>query len=199
MKVGAENRKKVMWAAGLGAFAIVLFAYELLSNTDAPVTAAQPTPVTAGAHPAAKRLTRSGKEKPAVEARLDPTLDLTLLAKTEQTQYSGSGRNIFVATPEVIEKPIAPVSLPPRETGPPPPPPPPQPPAIPLKFFGFASKPGEQKKIFLSKEGDVFIAMEGDIVDRRYKIIHINPTSVEIEDVLYNNKQTIPLTQNPQG
>jgi len=42
----------------------------------------------------------------------------------------------------------------------------------------------------------VFIALEGQIVDRRYKVVHINPASVEIEDVLNNNRQTIPLTQS---
>jgi hypothetical protein len=68
-----------------------------------------------------------------------------------------------------------------------------------LKFFGFANKPGEPKKVFLSQGEDVFIAVEGDIVDRRYKVIHIAPTSVEVEDVLYNNRQSIPLTQGPQG
>ena len=77
-------------------------------------------------------------------------------------------------------------------TGPPPPPPPPP---INLKFFGFASKPGEPKRIFLSQGEDVFIAGEGDIVDRRYRILHITPSSVEVEDVLNNNRQSIPLTQ----
>jgi hypothetical protein len=81
--------------------------------------------------------------------------------------------------------------------GPPAPPPPPPPPPINLKFFGFANKPGEPKKVFLSQGEDVFIAVEGDIVDRRYKVVHIGPASVEIEDVLYNNKQNIPLTQAP--
>jgi hypothetical protein len=51
----------------------------------------------------------------------------------------------------------------------------------------------------LSQGEDVFIAVEGDIVDRRYKVIHISPTAVEVEDVLYNNRQSIPLTQGPQG
>ncbi len=36
----------------------------------------------------------------------------------------------------------------------------------------------------------MFIAGEGDIVDRRYRILHITPVSVEVEDVLNNNKQT---------
>ena len=72
---------------------------------------------------------------------------------------------------------------------------PPPPPPINLKFFGFANKPGEPKRIFLSQGEDVFIAGEGDIVDRRYRILHISPVSVEVEDVLNNNRQTIPLTQ----
>jgi hypothetical protein len=75
-------------------------------------------------------------------------------------------------------------------TGPPLPPPPPP---INLKFFGFANKPGEPKKVFLSQGEDIFIAGEGDIVDRRYKVLRISPTSVEIEDVLNNNRQMIPL------
>jgi hypothetical protein len=65
-----------------------------------------------------------------------------------------------------------------------------------LKFYGFAiSKPGEAKRIFLSQGEDVFIAKEGDIVDRRYKVIRISPNAVEILDVLSNNRQSIPLTQ----
>lgn len=41
----------------------------------------------------------------------------------------------------------------------------------------------------------MFIAAEGEIVDRHYKILHIAPQSVEVEDVLNNNRQSIPLTQ----
>jgi len=196
--IGTENRKKVMWAGGLGAIALLVLAYQLFSSPSAPVTAAQPAPVGVAPH-AAQRVTKHGaKERLAAEARLDPTLDLKLLAETEQTKYTGSGRNIFVAQAEVIPAAIAPVKLP-ESSGPPAPPPPPPPPQIPLKFFGFANKAGEPKKVFLSQGEDVFIAVEGDIVDRRYKVIHIAPTSVEVEDVLYNNRQSIPLTQGPQG
>jgi hypothetical protein len=41
----------------------------------------------------------------------------------------------------------------------------------------------------------VFIAGEGEIVDRRYRVLRISPNSVEMEDVLNNNRQNIPLTQ----
>ncbi len=64
-----------------------------------------------------------------------------------------------------------------------------------LKFFGFTNEPGEPRKVFLSQGEDVFIAGEGEIVDRRYRVLRIGPNSVEMEDVLYNNRQSIPLTQ----
>jgi len=198
VQIGAENRKKVMWAAGLGVVAVLVLLYQLFSSPSAPVTAAQPSATSAPGRPAQRVTKRGAKERPA-EARLDPTLDLKLLAETEQTKYTGTGRNIFVAQAEVIPQPVSKVNLGDVTPTPPPPPPPPPPPQIPLKFFGFANKPGEPKKVFLSQGEDVFIAVEGDIVDRRYKVIHIGPNAVEIEDVLYNNRQSIPLTQGPQG
>ena len=56
--------------------------------------------------------------------------------------------------------------------------------------------PGEAKKIFLKSGDDVFVAGEGEIVDRRYKVIRITPTSVSIQDMVYSGPpQSIPLTQ----
>jgi hypothetical protein len=118
-----------------------------------------------------------------------------MLKASEDTKYEGTGRNIFRAYVD-IPKPITPV-VQPQDTqkGPPPPPPPPP---IELKYYGFAnvvSKPGEPRSIFLAHGEDVFIAKEGDIVNRRYKIVHATPNAVEILDVLSNNRQSIPLTQ----
>ncbi len=76
------------------------------------------------------------------------------------------------------------------DTGPPPPPPPPP---IPLKFYGFSGNKSGPKQVFLSKGEDIFIAKEGQIIDRRYKIVKIGPNSVDVEDVLTNNRQTLPL------
>jgi hypothetical protein len=195
VQTGTQNKNKVIWASVLGGVALLLIAYEMFSGPSAPVTAAQPTTTAVGK--GKKSFGRSGRERAPVPERLDPTLDLHLLAQTEQTKYSGSGRNIFVAQVD-IPKPVASgIKEDLGPIGPPAPPPPPPPPPINLKFFGFANKPGEPKKVFLSQGDDVFIAVEGDIVDRRYKVLHIGPASVEIEDVLYNNRQNIPLTQAP--
>jgi hypothetical protein len=125
----------------------------------------------------------------------DPRLRLDLLKYSEDMKYDGNGRNIFEAKMEEIPKIVTPPDKkaqlpepPPLPTGPPPPPP------INLKFFGFANRPGEPKSVFLSQGEDVFIAREGEIVDRRYKLLHIQPNSVEVEDVLNNHRQTLPLT-----
>ncbi len=191
MQVGAESRNKTIAAAGLMVLALALAAVRLFPSSPAaaksPVTATVPQ---AGARRVVTGKAGAGRKASASIARsLDPTLRYDWLKASEDTKYQGAGRNIFLAQVE-IPKPVVPVRKPdPVPQGPPPPPP------INLKFFGFANKPGEPRRIFLSQGEDVFIAAEGDIVDRRYKILHITSVSVEVEDVLNNNRQSIPLTQ----
>jgi hypothetical protein len=200
VQLGFENKKQTIWAAVLGVIAVLAMTYEIipmLSDSSTPASSAQ------AAAPIAPRVTvrPGGKfgKKPRVE-NLDPTLRLDLLASTEQTVYEGHGRNIFVSQAEdvVIPKPIAPGSPDAQKPIPWTPPVQAAPPPIPLKFYGFASRPGEPKKIFLkSMTGeDVWVAGEGEIVNRRYKVIHITPTSVSIQDMVYSGPpQNIPLTQ----
>jgi len=52
-----------------------------------------------------------------------------------------------------------------------------------LSFFGFSRKSGVST-VFLLKGEDVFLAREGDIVDRRYKIVRVRPEAVDVEDLL---------------
>jgi hypothetical protein len=194
VKIGAEDKKKVAVAAGLLVLAIVVLLFSVGGSAPSPtrpVATAVPaldSPV-AVTRPAARPKVHGKKAGPR---SLDPTLRFDWLKASEGTEYAGNGRNVFQAQAE-IPTPIVDPNLDPKkvETGPPPPPPPPP---INLKFFGFASKPGEPKKIFLSEGEDVFIAAEGDVVNRHYKVMRISPTSVEIEDVLNNNRQSIPLT-----
>jgi hypothetical protein len=202
VKLGAENKNTVAWALGLGVLAIVVVSYEvvpLFTGPSVTPVSASPPVMTLASRSAAVKQHGKGSHKAARTESLDPTLHLKLLASSEQTKYEGSGRNIFVAHADdvVIPKAIGPghtdVDKKPDWT--PPPPPPVQP--IPLKFFGFASRPGEPKKIFLSKDQDVFIAGEGEIVDRRYKVVRISPNSVEIQDLVGSGPaQNIPLTQS---
>ena len=126
---------------------------------------------------------------------LDPRLRLDILAASQSKKYEAGGRNIFrMEELKPIEKTIADVRKPYGPEPPPTPTPTPPPPPIPLKFYGFASKGNEPKKIFLADEGEVFVARQGDIVERKYKVIQINNTSVVIEDMLNSNRQTIQVT-----
>jgi hypothetical protein len=203
VQLGLENKKKAIWAAALGGLAVLLFAYEFIpmfmgTNSD-------PSGNAEAAAPAAVHVTaRSNNGKPGKKIKpenLDPTLRLDLLAASEQTKYEGSGRNIFVSQAEDVVIPTPKGNgLAPGSPGVTPivynPPPVPSAPPIPLKFFGFASRPGEPKKIFLEQGEDVWVAAEGEIVDRRYKVVRIANTSVEIQDVVNSGPpQTIQLTQ----
>jgi ribosome-associated protein YbcJ (S4-like RNA binding protein) len=94
------------------------------------------------------------------------------------------------AIPKPVAPPIRPAPVVAENPGPQLPPPPPP---IPLKFFGFANQQGA-RKVFLSSGDDVFVAGEGEIVQRRYKIMRVNQNNIEVQDVLNNNVQTIPLT-----
>jgi len=204
VKLGLENKKKTMWAAILGVAAVGVFAYEVIpffTESSSPTSSAQAaTPTlthTPAPRPAGKAALKLGK-RPKVDS-LDPTLRLDLLAGAERTQYEGNGRNIFVSQAEDVAIPT-PIARGNTDTQinenkyqlPTPPPAPP----IPLRFYGFASSPGEPKKIFLKLGEDVFVAGEGEIVDRRYKVVRISNTSVEIQDVVSSGPpQNIPLTQ----
>jgi len=198
VKLGLENKKQTKWAIVLGVLALLLVGYEFLpmmTETSTPGSSAQAAP------PILPRVTARGGGKPGKKQRvesLDPTLKLELLATAEQTQYEGNGRNIFVSQPDpvAIPKAVAPAATDQKDEDSYVPPVPPPPPPIPLKFFGFASKPGEPKKIFLSQGEDVWVAGEGEIVNRRYKVVRITPTSVEMQDVVNSGPpQNIPLTQ----
>jgi len=198
VQLGLENKKKTMWAAVLGGLAILAVVFEfipMLTESTTPASSAQ------AAAPTMPRVTAArpgAKGKKAKTQDLDPTLKLDLLASSEKTIYEGNGRNIFVATaePPKIETPQGPgvtdgAKVDPGYQTPQVPPAPP----IPLKFFGFASHPGEPKKVFLQQGEDVFVAGEGEIVNRRYKVVHIGPNAVEMQDMVYSGPpQNLPLT-----
>ena len=191
MELGIKNRTQVIALAVLGVLALIMVGRALWPSGPSPATAGLQSTSSNAVKPALRR-TASGKFVKVSEPRLDPTLDLDLLRQTEQIKYAGTARNIFMPGSLPIEavkkNPALDHSAPVAPTIPPPPP-------INLKFFGFANKPGEPKRIFLSSGEDIFIATEGDIVNRRYRVLHISPTAVDIEDVLNSNRQSIPLTQ----
>jgi len=198
VQLGLENKKQTKWAIVLGVVALLALAYVLIPMFTGSTAATSSSSLPVG-DPAPRRAPARGTKgkKPRVE-NLDPTLRLDLLASVEQTQYEGSGRNIFTSEPDpvTIQTPAGTGATDVAKTPIYTPPVIPAAPQIPLKFFGFANKSGEPKRVFLLQGEEVFVAGEGEIVNRRYKVVRISPTSVEMQDMVYSGPpQNIPLTQ----
>jgi hypothetical protein len=206
LKVGNEAKWKVYLASGLGLVMLILlvrFLWQTFGPSPAPaapsaavvVTAPRPAVPSAGSDAGS---TSSPYTRTAVKvsglAALDPTLHPEIMRQAESLAYTGNGRNIFsqFSAPPAIPKPIAPIRNANLNTGPPPPPPPPP---ITLGFYGYAAEKTGQKQVFLLHGDDIFIASEGDVVDRRYRVVKIGTASVQVEDIPYHNTQTLPLRQ----
>ncbi len=204
MKTGLDNKRNVailvvLVVVMLGA--VVYFVNSMFGGS-APPPAARPAQQAAATQSQAGSETAVSRnqgphaaEKIPPLASLDPTLHPEVMAGAESLAYSGAGRNIFSTTsaPPKIEPVRGPIHN--VATVPPPPPGPPPPPPIDLKFFGYEANSGA-KRAFLLHGEDVFIASEGDVVDHHYKVVKITPLSIQVTDLLYNNTQTLPLTQS---
>jgi hypothetical protein len=188
MKPAAASKTKTRSAIVLCIVAMLTIAWSLMTSRSGP-----------SSEPASPAVASSANRNSALRSEsLDPRLHLYLLENSEKVKYEGKGINIFNggAEPVEISKPkVSPLLRQQQEQAnsiahlPPPPP------KIPLSYFGISSGNGEKSKAFLSNGDDVWVAREGDVVDRHYKIVRISPTAVEVEDLLNNNRQTISLKQ----
>jgi hypothetical protein len=182
-------------------------------------TAARP-PMVPAAEPAARRRSlRGGQEfRPSLRPRreedrpdpmtIDPTLRLDLLAKLQDVRTDDVKRSIFEfgrpPAPKVVEPKISPaemeqirerqklaaaeVATAANKKAPPPP--------ISLKYYGYISPSSSTlKRAFFLDGEDIFVATEGDIVKKRYKIVKIGVNSAVVEDTQHDHEQTLKLEE----
>lgn len=153
--------------------------------------------------------------------KVDPTLRLDLLAKLQTVTVAGGSRSLFelgAAPPPAAagpdpKIPVAgvkpkpplgrlesamlfpqprPPDAPKTEAAKPPPPP------IPLKFYGFSSpRSGGSRRAFFLEGEEIYVAGEGELVKRRYKVVQIRLNSVVVEDTEHKHQQTLPLEEPP--
>ena len=208
---GSEDRMKIVAVAIFLLIAAALIYFEYF------YTGASATPEPAAPAPAASENNPAPAANPASAAAartvgttssvLDPTLHMDAMLVTESLEYSGSGRNIFSASsaPVVtIPNPVAgarpnagqEAAVVPCPPNCPPPPAPPPPPPIDLKFFGTENSPNGARQAFLLHDDSVFLASAGDVVLRRYRVISIEEKSIRVEDMQYQDTQTLPLMAN---
>ncbi len=140
--------------------------------------------------------------------KIDPTLRLDLLAKLQNGEAPGPGRDVFQfgqAAPKPLPaeptiKIAAKPPAPPAPSTPPAPPGPPPPPPINLRYYGYSSGPaaGGKTAFFLDGE-DILVAKEGETVKRRYRVVRIGNTSVTMEDTESKRQQTLQLAEEAAG
>jgi hypothetical protein len=156
---------------------------------------------------------KQDRENPIDPSKTDPTIRFVALNKVQGVGMAGGGRSVFdfgSMTPTAEEAKAASLKIKPAKLvaiyGPekppplPPVPPPPPPPAIPLKFYGFVhtSRSGERRAFFMEND-DIYIASEGDMIKKRYKLVKIGVNSAVLEDTMVkNNQQTIKLADEAQ-
>jgi hypothetical protein len=210
--LGTENKRQVYIVIALFAIIVAGGIYELHDYFGGPST---PAPPVAAPRPSASSNTRPGTAAKSAAAGqisqgpeaeklnnedLDPTVHFDKLAQSEDVEYAGTGRNIFSAESIQVNIPVPAASARPNQqanlTLPPPAPIVPQPPAIDLKYFGYTKAQDKTLKAFFTHGDDVFMARTGEVVDHRYKVGAIQPSSVQITDLSYNNTQTLALTSN---
>lgn len=145
----------------------------------------------------------------------DPSLATERLAAVRGTEFNGVERNIFrfgerkkvVAPPPAdtvseaqrrqqefaaqAQKPAAaatPAAAQPTRA-----------PRLTWKYYGYASPSGDgQRRAFLLDGEDVLIGSEGDVFKNRYKVVRVGLTSVVIEDMQFNEEQSLAITA-PKG
>jgi hypothetical protein len=204
---------------GLIAVAATLFWYNSRSGDEGgnapaslvhPQTAATP----AGgprARPAARRAAISNSRGATLRMRaidatrgdIDPTLRLDLLTRLQDLQPLQGGRNLFelgpapqqtansapIKGPVIMPKPVA--SAYPQTSA--------QMSApginIALKYYGFV-KPAahnEANRGFFLDGDNVLVASEGEMVEQRYLVVALTPSSARLEDVNMKQGQTLPV------
>jgi hypothetical protein len=113
----------------------------------------------------------------------NPELHKDRLDRARKTEYKSNGRNIF--------SPIPPPPPPPKNPDPGPKTPPvpvtPDPPKVaplPVKFFGYGTVPtGTNRRAFFTDGEDVYIVSEGEVLLNRFRILKVNNTNLDYEEI----------------
>jgi hypothetical protein len=174
-------------------------------------TAATPARSGAGRRANSQEFRPPYRRKGGVDtSTIDPRLRLDLLARVQAVDLAPAERNLFqfgaappvapVVDPgKIIPKTPAQIQAEQARLNPGPPEPPP-PPVITLKYYGYTAQRADgRKRAFFLDGDDIFVAAEGELIKKRYKVVRIGVTSVEVEDTQFNRTQMLPLAEEVAG
>jgi uncharacterized protein (TIGR03437 family) len=194
MEMGTDNRKVLYAVLGV----CICAAYcVFISFLAVPAFKIARRPVV---QPAVATIAPTAISEPDVQ---DPTLRLDLVAKMREATAAGESRNLRPAAPSLVPARPTKHSRTLEDEGPrlpllpADPEPPSQKPAEPVdvKYYGWASASGSDHKSALLLDGDdVVVKAEGEIVKGHYRVAHIGPDAVVLEDT---NDKLLAMTQVP--
>lgn len=189
MQMGFENKRQARLLLSLAALLVAIASWELYGNfsTHAAVAGA-----------ASSSIIPSPDRSKGLSAAIasEPHLRITELARAENTQYFSGGRNIFSleSEPVAIEAPIAPAR--PAEVAVVPPPGPPPLPPIDIKYIGYTRNVGDTAyKAVLAHNDESLIARAGETVFHRYKVISVQPATIQVTDLSNRITQSLPIIE----
>ncbi len=134
---------------------------------------------------------------------IDPTLRLDLLDKVRAVRPETGSRNLFEDGPVAAQNlpgipkmaPMIPKPMTPTPTA--------MPASnldlavhIPFKYYGFArpAAKGVANRGFFMEGDNIFVAAEGDVLERRYLIVALTPNIAKVEDTQLKQGQDLPVT-----
>ena len=134
----------------------------------------------------------------------NPQIRWQKLEASRKTEYRSAGRNPFskVAAPPPtavagvttqrdqhidrtvpVDPPIAPFTPPPG-----------------LKFFGYGTVPnGTARRAFFTDGDEIIIVAEGETLQGRYRVVKVNNTNLDIQEVSTGRHASMPLIEEPAG
>jgi hypothetical protein len=103
--------------------------------------------------------------------------------RVRKTEYKGNGRDIFSSIPPPPPEGLHPI---PKRNTPVVPaiPEPPKVAPLPVKFFGYGTVPaGTARRAFFTDGEDVYIVSEGEVLLNRFRILKVNNTNLDYEEI----------------
>jgi hypothetical protein len=113
----------------------------------------------------------------------DSALHIDQLNRARKTEYKSNGRNIFSS---ILPPPPPPKNPVPNPNIPivPPKPEPPRVTPLPVKFFGYGTVPtGTTRRAFFTDGEDIYIVSEGEVLLNRFRILKVNNTNLDYEEI----------------
>jgi hypothetical protein len=162
------------WAAGFLAVVCALLILNLFMRGGARAGSSR---TTASAGPSGARRDRAAAGRSVDElARYDPAIRLEQLKELQGRPLPKLDRNPFEFEVHAAPQQEQGAAPEPGPTTPAPPPPPP------LKVLGYTEQAGGLREAIVTEEDQIYVVHEGETFAKRYHVLKISPSQVEITD-----------------